>query len=134
MLHVLIVEADPAAAVNLARLLEHHDGFRVVGFADDLRSALQIARSANVHVAFVDVQLACLDTGFQVAHELNRRGIACVLSSGTSSPFPMPELAVTWLEKPYTLESVSASLGMAADGLMAQVKFSPPPTEGGHYC
>lgn len=122
MLHVIIVMDDVAAASSLAAILGHQQGYRVVSFAYDLVSAVSVARSSNVHIAFVDVDLASLDSGYRIADELNRLGITCVFVTRSAPPFPMPELAATWLEEPYTPETVSRSLQLASARLMAQAR------------
>lgn len=122
MLHVILVMDDAAAASSLGAMLGHEEGYRVVGLAYDLESAVTVARSSNVHIAFVDVHLASLDSGYRVADELNQLGITCVFVTRSTPPFPMPELAVTWLEEPYTSETVSRSLQLASAQLMAQVR------------
>src|SRR5690606_2130345 len=99
MLHVLIVDADPAAAGVLAAAMGEREGYLVVGRAGDLRSAIELARNSNVHIAFIDAQLACFDSAYRIADELNGLGIECVFVTATEPPFLMPELAVAWLEK-----------------------------------
>ena len=122
MLHVMIVDDDTSAAMSLADMLRQQEGYLVVGFADDLDSAVRVARSSNVHIAFVNVSghLAGLDSGYLVADELNGLGITCVFLTRTAPPFPMPELAVGWLEKPYTMDALAHSLRLAAADLMTQ--------------
>lgn len=122
MLHVLIVDDDPGAAASLAALLGQQEGYSIVGFADDLRSSLELARRCNVHIAFIDIHLACLDSGYRIADELNHMGISCVFVTATEPPFSMPELAAAWLEEPYTAESVAQSLRLAAVDLLSQAQ------------
>jgi chemotaxis response regulator CheB len=114
MMHVLIVEEDAEAASNLATMLKHHVDCAVVGLADDLYSAVRIARSANVHISFINVHLPRLDTAYRIADELVRLGTTCVFITRTVEPFPMPGLAAAWLRQPYTLETVGQALGIAS--------------------
>ncbi|MBU1837513.1 MAG: response regulator [Alphaproteobacteria bacterium] len=133
MLHVLIVEGDDLFASSLASMFKEKVGFQVVGFANDLQSSRQMALTANVHIAFVDVHLPGFQSGFQVAKELNSLGIACVLVSATDAPFPMPELAATWLKKPYSETAVSLSLNMATESLIARCR-STSSTNKSYLC
>ena len=123
MLHMMIVDDDPSTARSLADLLRQQQGYSVVGFADDLDSALRVARLSNVHIAFVSVSghLGGMDSGYLVADELNDLGITCVFLTRTAPPFPIPELAVGWLQEPDTADTVAHSLRLAAADLMAQV-------------
>ena len=119
MLHVLIVDDDPAAAAALAAALSEREGYLVVGLAGDLRSAIELARSSNVHIAFIDAQLACFDSAYRIADELNGLGIQCVFVTATAPPFLMPELAVAWLEKPFTGQAAARCLELATSSLFA---------------
>ena len=120
MLNVLIVEHDAAAGSALAAMLEPHEEFCVVGFASDLESSVAIARTSNVHIAFVAVDLAEMETGYQVADTLNRLGIICVLVTTSAAPFAMPELAAAWLEEPNSTAAVSEALRLASENLFAK--------------
>ncbi|WP_165357238.1 response regulator [Sphingosinicella sp. CPCC 101087] len=117
MLNVLVVEDDPNVASILKELVNLHDGFHVVGLADNLQSALTIAKDANVQVALIDIHLARLDSGYQVAAELKPRGISCVFVSGFEPSFPIPELAAAHISKPCTPEAVGAALALASADL-----------------
>jgi CheY-like chemotaxis protein len=74
---VLIVD-DHAAFRRSARLLLEADGYKVIGEADDGRSALFEIESLAPDVVLLDVFLPDLD-GFQVASELTGRGLAVVV-------------------------------------------------------
>lgn len=127
MLHVMIVDDDSSTATALIDLLRQQDGYLVVGLAGDRDSAIRVARSSNVHIAFVSVSshLGGLDSGFLVADELNDLGITCVFLTRTAPPFPIPELAVGWLQEPYTTDALAHSLRLAAAHLMAQAGCAP---------
>lgn len=134
MLHVLIVKDDAVATSSLAAMLGCEDDYLVVGVAHDLESALKVARTSNVHIAFVDVHLASVDSGYRIADELNQLKITCVFVTGSTPPFAMPELAVAWLEEPCTAEAVSRSLHLASAKLMAQARTMAPIGRAAQCC
>lgn len=117
MLNVMVVDDEPVIAETIRDMINLHARFRVVGVAEDETSALQVAASENVHIAFVDVHLARLDTGYRVADELCRRGVSCIMVSGDSVPFPMPELIACSLIKPFSSDTVEWALRVAETDL-----------------
>ena len=74
---ILIVD-DHATFRRSARLLLEAEGYRVIGEAEDGRSALSEAESLEPDVVLLDVFLPDLD-GFEVASELTGRGLAVVI-------------------------------------------------------
>ena len=84
---ILIVD-DHATFRRSARLLLEAEGYRVIGEAEDGRSALSEAESLEPDVVLLDVFLPDLD-GFEVASELTGRGLAVVVltSSRDSDDF-----------------------------------------------
>lgn len=74
---VLIVD-DHAAFRRSARLLLEADGYKVIGEAEDGRSALSEAESLEPEVVLLDVFLPDMD-GFEVASQLTGRGLAAVV-------------------------------------------------------
>ena len=74
---ILIVD-DHATFRRSARLLLEADGYRVIGEAEDGRSALSEAETLEPDVVLLDVFLPDLD-GFEVAAALTRRGLAVVV-------------------------------------------------------
>ncbi|MDP8907899.1 MAG: response regulator transcription factor [Chloroflexota bacterium] len=103
---VLIVD-DHASFRRSARLLLEADGYKVIGEAEDGRSALSEAESLVPDVVLLDVFLPDMD-GFEVASELTGRGLAVVVltsshdgrdfgslvvESGARGFIPKPELS-----------------------------------------
>lgn len=74
---VLIVD-DHAAFRRSARLLLEADGYRVIGEAEDGRSALVETESLAPDVVLLDVFLPDRD-GFEIASELTGRNLAVVV-------------------------------------------------------
>ena len=60
-----------------------------------------------------------------VAVRLNDLGVACLFVSGKAPSFPMPDLALGCLMKPFTAEDVHRSLAMAEDLLRGRETLRP---------
>jgi hypothetical protein len=73
----------------------------------------------------LDLHLARGTTGFSVAARLNDLGIPCLFVSGKAPNFPMPDLALGCLMKPFTAEDVHRSLAMAEDLLRGRETLRP---------
>lgn len=112
MANILIVEDDPLVAATLQALAEA-EGRRVVGVAESLAKALEIANRHRIDIALVDIQLAGFDSGLRVAAELSNLGIRCIFVTGTAPPAPMPEFAVGCIAKPCTVDAMKAALDAA---------------------
>ena len=115
MLKILIVEDDAQLATTLKYLVEDNPRYHVVATADDVDSAVAAAELFVPHLALVDLQLARGSTGFSVAVRLSDFDVPCLFVSGKAPSFPMPDLALGCLMKPFTAEDVHRSLGMAED-------------------
>ena len=76
-------------------------------------------------LALIDLQLARGSTGFSVAVKLNELGVACLFTTGKAPPFPMPDLALGCLTKPYTDEDVVRALKTAEDKLRGRERLRP---------
>ncbi len=115
MLKILIVEDDAQLATTLKYLVEDNPRYQVVATADDLDSAVAAAEDFSPHLALVDLQLARGSSGFSVAVRLSDYEVPCLFVTGRDPGFPMPDLALGCLMKPFTAEDVHRSLGMAED-------------------
>ena len=60
-----------------------------------------------------------------MAVRLNDLGVACLFVSGKAPNFPMPDLALGCLMKPFTAEDVHRSLAMAEDLLRGRETLRP---------
>ena len=125
MLNILIVEDDSQLAVTLKYLVEDNPRYRVIAIADDADSAISAAEQHHPDLVLLDLHLAHATTGFSVAVRLNDLGVPCLFVSGKAPRFPMPDLALGCLMKPFTAEDVHRSLAAAEDLLRGREILRP---------
>ena len=125
MLRILIVEDDSQLATTLKYLVEDNPRYRVVAMAEDAESAIAAAEECQPDLVLLDLHLANGSTGFSVAVRLNDLGVPCLFVSGKAPRFPMPDLALGCLMKPFTAEDVHRSLAMAEDLLRGREAVRP---------
>ena len=125
MLKILVVEDDRQLATTLKYLVEDNPRYQVVAIADDLDSALDAAAQHRPELALVDLRLAHGTTGFSVAVRLADENIPVLFVTGKAPDFPMPDLALGCLMKPFTAEDVHRSLAMAEDMLRGRETLRP---------
>ena len=125
MLRILIVEDDSQLAITLKYLVEDNPRYRVVAMAEDAESAITAAEQHEPDLVLLDLHLARATTGFPVAVRLNELGVPCLFVSGKAPRFPMPDLALGCLMKPFTAEDVHRSLAMAEDLLRGRETLRP---------
>ncbi len=125
MLKILIVEDDRQLATTLKYLVEDNPRYRVVATADDLDSAVAAAEAHQPELALVDLHLARGSTGFSVAVRMHDFDIPCFFITGRAPDFPMPDLALGCLMKPFTAEDVHRSLAAAEDVMRGRETLRP---------
>ena len=125
MLRILVVEDDSQLAITLKYLVEDNPRYRVVAMAEDAESAIAAAEEHEPDLVLLDLHLARSTTGFPVAVRLNEIGVPCLFVSGKAPRFPMPDLALGCLMKPFTAEDVHRSLAMAEDLLRGRETLRP---------
>jgi DNA-binding response OmpR family regulator len=125
VLKILIVEDDSQLAVTLKYLVEDNPRYRVVAMADDADTAIAAAEAHQPDLVLLDLHLAHGTTGFSVAVRLNDLGVPCLFVSGKAPRFPMPDLAIGCLMKPFTAEDVHRSLAAAEDLLRGREAHRP---------
>jgi DNA-binding response OmpR family regulator len=125
VLRILIVEDDFRLATTLKYLVEDNPRYRVVAIAEDADSAIAAAEDHDPDLVLLDLHLARGTTGFSVAVRLNDLGVPCLFVSGKAPRFPMPDLALGCLTKPFTAEDVHRSLAMAEDRLRGRETLRP---------
>lgn len=125
MLRILVVEDDSQLAITLKYLVEDNPRYRVVEMADDADGAIAAAEAHDPDLVLLDLHLARGTTGFPVAVRLNEIGVPCLFVSGKAPNFPMPDLALGCLMKPFTAEDVHRSLAMAEDLLRGRQTLRP---------
>jgi DNA-binding response OmpR family regulator len=125
VLKILIVEDDSQLAVTLKYLVEDNPRYRVMAIAEDADSAIAAAEAHQPDLVLLDLHLARATTGFSVAVRLNDLGVPCLFVSGKAPRFPMPDLAIGCLMKPFTAEDVHRSLAAAEDLLRGREAHRP---------
>jgi response regulator of citrate/malate metabolism len=125
MLKILIVEDDSQLATTLKYLVEDNPRYRVVAISDHLDGAVTAAETHDPDLALVDLHLARGSTGFSVAVRLSDFDIPCLFVSGKAPSFPMPDLALGCLMKPFTAEEVHRALTLAEDKLRGRETLRP---------
>jgi len=125
VLKILIVEDDSQLAVTLKYLVEDNPRYRVIAMAADAESAIAAAEEHEPDLVLLDLHLAHATTGFSVAVRLNELGVPCLFVSGKAPRFPMPDLAIGCLMKPFTAEDVHRSLAAAEDLLRGRETLRP---------
>jgi two-component system, response regulator PdtaR len=125
VLNILVVEDDSQLAVTLKYLVEDNPRYRVVAMAEDAESAIAAAEEHEPDLVLLDLHLAHGTSGFSVAVRLNDLGVPCLFVSGKAPRFPMPDLALGCLMKPFTAEDVHRSLGAAEDLFRGRERHRP---------
>jgi len=128
MLKILIVEDEPLFAQTLRHLVELNPRYRVTALADDSESAVDSAQVDRPDLALVDLQLARGSSGFSAAARLGDLGIACLFTSGKAPGFPLPDLALGCLLKPFDEDDLVCALKAAEDLLRGRSRWRPSRT------
>ncbi|MDQ3245857.1 MAG: response regulator [Pseudomonadota bacterium] len=115
MLKILIVEDDRHLATTLKYLVEDNPRYRVVAVAEDVGGAVAAAAEHDPDIALVDLHLARGTNGFSVAVRLGDLDVPCLFVTGQAPAFPMPDLALGCLLKPFTAEEAHRAIGLAED-------------------
>jgi DNA-binding NarL/FixJ family response regulator len=125
MLSILIVEDEPLFAETLRHLVELNPLYRVTAVAEDSAGAFNSIASDPPDLALVDLQLANGSTGFSVAAKLNEFAIPCLFTSGKAPSFPMTDLALGCLVKPFSEEDLVRALKTAEDLIRGRERLRP---------
>ena len=106
---VLVVEDHPALANYLSVVLRLA-GYIVVGPAFDLASAAELAQSAVVDIALVDIGIGG-ERSFRALEALGAREIPCIILSGyPKSALPSKYDRAAYLEKPFSQEELTQAV------------------------
>jgi DNA-binding NarL/FixJ family response regulator len=125
VLKILIVEDDFQLATTLKYLVEDNPRYRVIATANDLDSAVAAATDHMPDLALVDLRLANGTTGFSVAVRMGDFDVPCFFITGKAPDFPMPDLALGCLMKPFTAEDIHRSLAAAEDIMRGREALRP---------
>jgi CheY-like chemotaxis protein len=123
VLKILIVEDEPLLAGTLKHLVELNPRYRVTAIADDFASAIAAAAADRPDLALVDLQLANATSGFSVAAKLHELGTLCLFTTGKAPGFPVPDLAIGCLTKPFEEADLARALSEAEDILRGREKL-----------
>jgi two-component system, response regulator PdtaR len=112
--HILIVEDDLLVASQIETSLTDA-GFQVAGIASTGKEALQLAHAQSPTLAVMDIRLAGDLDGIDTALELFRsHGIRCIFATAYSDQEAQrraaPAAPLGWLQKPYTMASLTAKV------------------------
>ena len=113
MMQVLIVEDDPRVATVLKEIVEIDQAHVVTGIANDLDEAMALMERCLPHLVLIDLSLSGNSTGIEVAARARARDIPTLFTTANPLPFPVPELALGCLCKPYRCYSVAQALSIA---------------------
>jgi CheY-like chemotaxis protein len=119
---ILIVEDEALLAGTLKQLVELNPLYEVTAIADDLKTAAAAVEANPPELALVDLQLANGTSGFSVAARLHELGIACLFTTGNAPGFPLPDLALGCLTKPFETDDLTRALTEAEDILRGRQK------------
>jgi two-component system, response regulator PdtaR len=125
MLNILVVEDEPLFATTLKDLIELNPLYTVTAIAEDSLGAMAAVAERRPDLALVDLQLAHGSTGFSVAAKLAEMDVPCLFTSGKAPSFPMPDLALGCLEKPFSEEDLVRALKAAEDIVRGRERLRP---------
>lgn len=129
MMHVLIVENDPQVATVLKDIVEIDHVHTVSGIARDLAGALASIEAAPPQLVLIDLHLAGNATGIEVAARARERSVATLFTTANPLPFPVPELALGCLCKPYSCTSVAKTLRIMESLIIGEAANYDLPSE-----
>jgi hypothetical protein len=118
----LPIASNKASAVDADRIADRVGPFDGCAFQAN-RSDTGVIEPSDL--ALVDLHLARGSTGFSVAVRLQDFDVPCLFVSGKAPSFPMPDLALGCLMKPFTAEDVHRSLAMAEDLMRGRETLRP---------
>jgi two-component system, response regulator PdtaR len=118
---VLIIEDDLLIASQIEATLTEA-GFEIVGVTGSGEEALELAKTRAPALAIIDIRLSGDQDGVDTAIELFRlHGIRCIFASAYSDREARrraePAAPLGWLQKPYSMASLSAIVRAAASEL-----------------
>jgi len=125
VLKILVVEDEPLFAQTLKQLIELNPLYIVTSIAVDSMEAMAAADERRPDLALVDLHLAHGSTGFSVAAKLGEMGIPCLFTSGKAPSFPISDLALGCLVKPFSHEDLVRALKTAEDIIRGRETVRP---------
>ena len=123
MLKLLIVEDEPGLAAILKQMAEFNPRYTVTAIADDLETSLAAVAADRPDLALIDLQLANGCSGFNVASKLHDQDVPCLFITGRAPGFPLPDLAIGCLAKPFREDDLVRALAEAEDVVRGREKL-----------
>lgn len=111
-LDLLVIEDEALVAMLVEDALTLH-GHRVVGIADTVASALDLAEQDRPDLVVCDVKLADGDSGITAATALADRGVPCIFLSGNCPADGGHPLIIGCVAKPFHTGSLGAAVQAA---------------------
>ena len=111
-LRLIVIEDEPFIALDLETLATAA-GHEVLGVADTLDDAVELARERTPEAALVDLNLRDGMTGVEISRRLSGHGVAVGFITGNAEEIP-PDFggAVAVVEKPFTPDGVHELLDL----------------------
>ena len=129
MMQVLIVENDTQVATVLKDIVEIDHVHTVTGIASDLDGAMASIAECPPQLVLIDLHLAGNATGIEVAARAREHSVPTLFTTANPLPFPVPELALGCLCKPYSCYSVAQALRIAEGIIVGQAANCDVPSE-----
>lgn len=132
MMQVLIVENDAKLATILKDIVEIDHSHTVTGIVRDIDAAIASIEACPPQLALIDLHLAGTATGIEVAARARERNVPTLFTTASPLPFPVPEIALGCLCKPYSCYSVAQALRIAECIIIGEVTMRddvPPDLE-----
>jgi two-component system, response regulator PdtaR len=123
VLKLIIVEDEAGLAAILKQMVELNPRYTVTAVTDDLATTLAAAGAERPDLALIDLQLANASSGFNVAAKLHDLGILCLFITGSAPSFPLPDLAIGCLAKPFREDDLIRALAEAEDILRGRERL-----------
>jgi DNA-binding response OmpR family regulator len=119
LMRVLIVEDEPIIALNIRDTLLDL-GYRPVGPAGSIADATQLAQTAVIDAAILDISLPDGES-FALADKLLNAGVAILFATGRDyDPRSHAMPGVAMISKPFDIASLAAALEKIKAGLHAR--------------
>ncbi|WP_343525591.1 response regulator [Sphingomonas sp.] len=125
-LKLLIIEDEALVAMLVEDALTLH-GHQVIGIADTVASALELADAERPDLVLCDVKLADGDSGLTAAQLLAHRGIPSVFLSGNCPERGGHPLVIGCIAKPFRAGTLGAAVHAAYLTAQGERPSDPPP-------
>ena len=129
MMQVLIVENDTQVAKVLKDIVEIDHQHIVTDIVGDLKDTLASIEAHPPQLVLIDLHLAGTATRIEIATQALKRGVPTLFTTANPLPFPVPELALGCLCKPFNCYNVAQSLRIAEGIIIGEAANCDVPPE-----